>query len=342
MAVNEKTNFFAYVNNYAKHEKIKSTFVFQAENYYSANITFVIPTFKRINTLKDTLDSVLCQKGNYNFTIIVIDNNPSRDDVTESFMEDYELSNVSYVKNNNNLGMAGNWNRGIALSKSKWVCLLHDDDTITQDFLIEMMPYIESIPDAAIIQSRKYRTEGPDIIPKKNWDKEIQRYRGLDFIYYHIIDVPSGILYNRDILIKEGGFNPDFFPSIDYAFHIKLAFKYKVYVINKYLTWYREGEQNASKLIEIQKGWIIVDFYIVYQLLSKYGIPSFVILPFLEYKTIRRASVDQKIWKTSFEIPYDKLIWNNYTNRRRTICYYLINKIIRIYQLFFHCLNNNH
>ena len=38
------------------------------------------------------------------------------------------------------------------------------------------MPYIESIPDAAIIQSRKYRTEGPDIIPKKNWDKEIQRY----------------------------------------------------------------------------------------------------------------------------------------------------------------------
>lgn len=325
-----KLNIFHYVDNFSKHDHIESKFIFMADNYESADITIIVPTYKRVDTLKETLNSILSQKGDINYTIIVLDNNPERDDETELLMKKFSYSKISYVKNNENLGMAGNWNRGFMLAKSQWVCLLHDDDVIVSSFLEEMFPYLNDFTDAAIIQSRKYKTKSPNIKPENTFNNDVIRYYALDFHYYHIIDVPSGIFYKKDIVIKEGGFNPDFYPSLDYVFHMKLAYKYKVYVVNKYLTWYRIGEQNASKLFETQRGWLIVDFYAIYQLLKKYCIPQLVILPYLELRTEERNNQVSRLWNTSTEIPYDHLIWKGYS----TITKNISKKIILIITIF--------
>ena len=78
-----KSDLFSYIDNFSKHNHIESRFVFKAENYESAEITFVIPTYKRVDTLPDTLNSILTQEGSFNYTVIVIDNNPLRGDDTE-------------------------------------------------------------------------------------------------------------------------------------------------------------------------------------------------------------------------------------------------------------------
>ncbi len=328
--VNVDTDFFKDNDNFKKQENIKSIFVFKANNYDSSEITFVIPTFKRVDTLQQTLKSVLKQKGGYNYTIIVLDNNPERNDVTEQYMKELNESSISYVKNCENLGMAGNWNRGIVLSKSKWICLLHDDDIIVPDFLNEMLPFTKKYQDAAILQSRKYRTASPEIQEEKEYDGKIIKIVDLDFYQYHIIDVPSGILYNRDIVFQEGGFNSDFYPSLDYCFHTKIASKYPVLLFNKPLTWYRVGTHNASKLVDTQIGWLIVDYYLQLQLLSNHHIPKFIISPYLEYKTEIRAASDQQLWGQPFDIPYKELNWHGYSKAYKKIAYKVMSILINI------------
>ena len=71
-----------YHDSFSEVSKIKSIKIVDNE-VKSASITFGVPTYKRVNTLRSTLDSIISQNGNYTFNIIVSDNNPERDDETE-------------------------------------------------------------------------------------------------------------------------------------------------------------------------------------------------------------------------------------------------------------------
>ena len=71
-----------YHDSFSEVSKIKSIKIVDNE-VKSASITFGVPTYKRVNTLRSTLDSIISQNGNYAFNIIVSDNNPERDDETE-------------------------------------------------------------------------------------------------------------------------------------------------------------------------------------------------------------------------------------------------------------------
>ena len=80
--------------------------------------TIAIPTFNRASTLTETIDSALNQNGFDDYDIIVVDNNPERGDETEVLMNQYRTNpKVTYYKNTQNLGMAGNWNKCALLAK---------------------------------------------------------------------------------------------------------------------------------------------------------------------------------------------------------------------------------
>lgn len=311
MKVSEQTDFFKVIDNFSKDNDVESVCIFHAdEKYQSARITIAIPTFKRISTLKETLESALNQRDFESYLIYVVDNNPQRDDETELFMQQYVGSRVSYYKNTGNLGMGGNWNRCILLTKTEWVCLLHDDDTIDSDYLNNMVPYLEFLPNVGILQSRKYRDKKNHI--PKDYSLPYEKYSYLDFYNGNAIDVPSGIIYNKAKAFALGGFNQDYYPSLDCVFASFMSTQFNTYVINKELTWYREGIGNASKYVETQKGWFIVDYYLCNYILRKAGFPKCMAEIFAEYRCVFRAQADMEKWGTSFEIPIDKLPWKGY------------------------------
>ena len=94
-------------------------------------VSIVIPTYKRVSTLRETLDSAIRQTGNHNYEILVVDNNPERGDETELLMAEYvSVKNLLYFKNTANIGMAGNWSRCSELAHGEWVVLIHDDDLL--------------------------------------------------------------------------------------------------------------------------------------------------------------------------------------------------------------------
>lgn len=92
--------------------------------------TIAIPVYERIFGFKEALQSAIMVDGCTE--ILVVDDNSSHlqfEDICKSFDD----SRVKYVRNGENLGLFGNWNRGIETAKSEFISILCSDDLIAPD-----------------------------------------------------------------------------------------------------------------------------------------------------------------------------------------------------------------
>lgn len=98
----------------------------------SSLVSVIIPTYKRTDTLKNAIESILQQTYD-NLEIIVVDDNDEDSEYrksTEIVMEQYSKnSKVRYVKNKENMGGAGARNVGIQEARGEYLAFLDDDDT---------------------------------------------------------------------------------------------------------------------------------------------------------------------------------------------------------------------
>lgn len=92
-------------------------------------LSIAIPTYNRIGEIADTLRALLCQGLDADVEIVVIDN--CSDVVVEQAMIQMigpRCSGIRFVRNNSNIGLAGNLLRALEESTGEWVWLLGDDD----------------------------------------------------------------------------------------------------------------------------------------------------------------------------------------------------------------------
>lgn len=76
----------------------------------------MIPTYKRMSLLDKAIHSVTNQMTNYNYEIVVVDNNPDTPICEIEMLLRKYSNNLSYYKNEENIGMFGNWNRCVLLA----------------------------------------------------------------------------------------------------------------------------------------------------------------------------------------------------------------------------------
>lgn len=100
-------------------------------------LTIAIPTFKRFELLKETLDSVFRLSFSISIEVIVVDNDPQNKEVALHEMKKYSNCNFKYYKNHENYGIFGNWNQCIDLATGKFITILHDDDLLDEEFAIQ-------------------------------------------------------------------------------------------------------------------------------------------------------------------------------------------------------------
>ncbi len=296
--IDKNTDFYKYVDNYANISYVESVNIWGKLNEHN-KYTIAIPTYKRVQYLGDAIESALAQDYDDNYNIMVIDNNPSRDDETEKFMESYKgRSNMSYFKNTENIGMAGNWNRLFELIPTDWVVMLHDDDMIYSNFLSRCEDCLIKKPQIDILKPR----EGNEytVNPQNKKNAKIRRLIDLDFYYGNLCGTPSGMLFRRKTMIKSGGYNQDFYPGQDYCFHVRFASLFNFYVLDEVLMYYRIGV-NESVRPEVQKKWLIDASFLIRQLLKKYKVPKVVINSFLARRTMHSYIHTKAHFNTEYE-----------------------------------------
>ena len=107
-------------------------------NVTAPRFSIVVPTYKRLETLKDTVASALAQKTEVPFDVIVVEDNPEPDSPICRYLTSLDDDRLSYYRNEKNLGLVDNFNRAVSLSDAPYAVLVHDDDYLLPDYIESM------------------------------------------------------------------------------------------------------------------------------------------------------------------------------------------------------------
>lgn len=267
-------NILSYRNNYIENIDIVKI----KEEYNDSFLyTIAIPTYKRSQDLSQTLSSIEKQHGNISFNILIVDNNPERNDETEKLINTLNYSNITYLKNSQNLGMCGNWNRLFQLCKTEYLIMLHDDDYLLPQFMETINHIVTNTPHISCLNASKIMWDGKPI-NISHYKKSSYKYTSFNkysnFVSFYY-GAPSGCLFNVNDVKNIGGFNPDTYPSIDYILILQLCLQNKLVLKMKdKLILYRTINNTTSQL-ETQIKLLDMDLKIKAELSNILKIPPF-------------------------------------------------------------------
>jgi glycosyltransferase involved in cell wall biosynthesis len=97
-------------------------------------VSFVVPCYKLAHFLSDCVQSLLAQTCG-DFEVLIMDD--CSPDNTAEVARSFGDSRVQYIRNESNLGNLRNYNKGIGLSRGKYVWLISADDRLRRDYVLE-------------------------------------------------------------------------------------------------------------------------------------------------------------------------------------------------------------
>lgn len=172
-------------------------------------VSVIIPTFKRVDKLDVSINSVLNQTYQ-NFEIIIVDdNNPDTEyrKETEKFMQKYKSNKkIRYIKMKKNGGGAAARNFGINSAKGEYIAFLDDDDEFMPNKLEVQLSYmLDNNLDASFSNEMVFDTDG-----KLRYRKDYKDFNKENILKYHLTELIVGtqtFMYKTSVLKAINGFD---------------------------------------------------------------------------------------------------------------------------------------
>lgn len=228
------TDILQLTDNFKRTETVNSTCIIKGY-IDSPFVTIAIPTYKRPDLLRETIDSALNQKSEVQYEVLIVDNNPERNDETEKLINSYNDNRIRYYKNNENIGMIGNWNRLYTLARGEWVVMIHDDDLLCVNYLEDAVKYMREDVD---ILSGEFFPFYRDPIMDTSTIPTNAVLVPFEQLWKSSVLVVAGLAIKKSSMIKIGGFNSDF-QNFDCVLITQMAYYGKAVKIKKPLAPYR-------------------------------------------------------------------------------------------------------
>ena len=193
------------------------------------NISVVIPTYNRRQTIGRSIDSVLNQTL-FPSEIIVVD-----DGSTDGTC-DYIQSNFPSIKllHQPNKGVSAARNKGIRYADTNWIALLDSDDEWFPQKLEKQVMTLSQSPDIKFCHTEEIWIRNG---VRVNQMKKHQKYGG--HIFYKCLDMcrisPSSVLFHQSILDDVGYFDKDLKVCEDYDLWLRITAKFPVLYIDESL-----------------------------------------------------------------------------------------------------------
>ena len=218
---------------------------------YEASV--IIPVRNRVRTIRDAIRSVLSQKADFKFNLIIIDNH-STDGTTEAideFKDDERLIHI--VPERDDLGIGGCWNVGAHHSKAGKFCVQLDSDDVYSDenTLAKMVKAFYDNNSGMVVGTYRLtdielNTIPPGIIDHREWTPENGRNNALRI---NGLGAPRAFYTPmlREIMVPNTSYGED------YA--LGLAFSRKNQIGRVYDVVYncRRWEDNSDAALDINK-----------------------------------------------------------------------------------------
>lgn len=210
-------------------------------------VTIAIPTYNRLELLKEAVETALSQRTAVTYEVIVVDN--GSDNIVRDWVESRATGEprLGYYRNKVNLGMVNNWNQCILLARGHFVSILHDDDLLRDNFL-SGFESVHEAKDIAYACRVIVGETAPHLWPKLERKKIIKPGH---LLLGSLTPFP-GVVFPRGASMKIGGFDPSTYPCSDYDFWVRLVGVVLTIRGGATSAFYRTSAQQASTNITSQ------------------------------------------------------------------------------------------
>lgn len=224
-----------------------------SESNFPVEASVIIPVRNREKTIRDAIESVLKQKTEFDFNLIIVDNH-STDRTTEiirSFASDPRVVHV--IPERNDLGIGGCWNEAVAHEKcGKFAIQLDSDDLYIDETVIERIVKAFYEQNCAMVvgsyQMVNFKLEEipPGLIDHKEWTPENGRNNALRI---NGLGAPRAFYTPvlRDVKVPNTSYGED------YALGLNISRHYQIGRIYDPLYLCRRWEDNSDASLDINK-----------------------------------------------------------------------------------------
>lgn len=224
---------------------------FNANNFeFEASV--IIPVRNRIKTVKDAIASVLKQKTNFKFNLIIIDNH-STDGTTAAIDEFKDDRIIHLIPERTDLGIGGCWNVGVQHEKcGKFSIQLDSDDVYSDENTLQTMVNAFYEQNCAMVVGTYMMTDfnmnmiAPGIIDHKEWTPENGRNNALRI---NGLGAPRAFYTPvlRDVKVPNTSYGED------YALGLNFSRQYQIGRVYDVVYLCRRWEDNSDASLDVVK-----------------------------------------------------------------------------------------
>lgn len=214
----------------------------------------IIPVRNREKTIGDAIGSVLSQKTDVDFNLIIVDNfsTDGTPDIIKSYAEKDDRI-IHLIPNRNDLGIGGCWNAGVAHQRcGKFAIQLDSDDLYIDDHVISQIVSAFYEQNCAMVvgsyQMVNFKLEEipPGLIDHKEWTPDNGRNNALRI---NGLGAPRAFYTPvlRDVKVPNTSYGED------YALGLNISRYYQIGRIYDPLYLCRRWKENSDAELDIQK-----------------------------------------------------------------------------------------
>ena len=232
-------------------------------------LTVAIPTYRGAQFLGAAMQSVLAQTFRDFELLVINDNSP---DDTEAVVRRFDDPRVRYLRNPDNLGPQGNWNRCLDLARGCYFKLLPHDDLLMPNCLARQVGVLDAdsaqqvalvfsarevlAPDGRVLMQRGYpgaaegRIDGRDVL------RACVR-RGTN-----LVGEPGAVMFRKALAEQIGPFDATNPYVIDLDYWFRLLAHGGAYFCDEALASFRVSQQSWSVAIGKAQDRDFVEFVV--------------------------------------------------------------------------------
>lgn len=243
------TDHLKKIGGYLKPEFNKIEF---DKGNFKVEASVIIPVRNRVRTIRDAINSVLSQKTDFDFNLIIIDNH-STDGTTEAIDEFTDPRIIHLIPEREDLGIGGCWNLGVNHPDcGKFAIQLDSDDVYSSEDTIAKIVKAFYEQNCAMVVGTYMLTDidknpiPPGVIDHREWTPENGRNNALRI---NGLGAPRSFYTPmlREVTLPNTSYGED------YAVALAVSRRYQIGRIYDVLYFCRRWEDNSDAALDINK-----------------------------------------------------------------------------------------
>lgn len=248
-------------------------------------VSICIPSYNSEEFIAKTLESVLNQSLT-DFEVVIVDDRST--DGTVSIIRRFTDSRIKLIQNEQNLGLAGNWNKVLSCARGDYVKLLGDDDILYPECLSRQVAALGSSANSGAVLAicnRNVINARNEVVMRRRFPFRPGLVNGRKLIRkcvrwgLNLIGEPVVGLFRRRVLNETAmcdASNPYY---IDLALWAELLKRGDAYIDPEYLAEFRVSRARTTARIGRRQAAYFRDFVRTMRRDSFYPVNVFDIIP---------------------------------------------------------------